>query len=256
MDCRLMRFMCGHRLQGRTNSVSGASQATLSAMEHSVISTTFLGLFSITNWDMAAERYVNPATSVSATVFLKHVDGFVTTVSGPETHDGAVYLVSRPRNGAAARIAGAEAGYQQFFDALPGWMRGLGVQANVTYVHSAVPDGAGGDQPLPNLSRRSANLVGLYEGGKVSARVAYNWRDKFLSGYTSVVGIGALPTYMRGYGWLDASATCRLSDRISVSLEGTNLLRTVRTTYFGVATRPQSAWINDRQIGVAVNMRL
>ena len=209
-----------------------------------------------TNWDMAAERYAGPATSVYATVFLKHVDGFVTTVGSPETHDGAVYLVSRPRNGAAARIAGAEAGYQQFFDALPGWMRGLGVQANVTYVHSAMPDGAGGDQPLPNLSRRSANLVGLYEGGKIAARIAYNWRDKFLSGYTSVVGIGALPTYMRGYGWLDASATCRLSDRINVSLEGTNLLRTVRTTYFGVATRPQSAWINDRQIGIAVNIRL
>jgi TonB-dependent receptor len=209
-----------------------------------------------TNWDLAAERYVSPVTSVSATVFLKHVDGFVTTVSSPETHDGAVYLVSRPHNGNAARIAGAEAGYQQFFDALPGWMRGLGVQANVTYVHSAMPDGARGDQPLPNLSRRSANLVGLYEQGALSARVAYNWRDRFLSGYTSVVGVGALPTFMRGYGWLDASAAYRLSDRISLSLEGTNLLRTVRTTYFGVATRPQSAWINDRQIGVAAMVHL
>jgi TonB-dependent receptor len=209
-----------------------------------------------TNWDLAAERYVSPLTSVSATVFLKHVDGFVTTVSSPETHDGAVYLVSRPHNGNAARIAGAEAGYQQFFDALPGWMRGLGVQANVTYVHSAMPDGARGDQPLPNLSRRSANLVGLYEQGALSARVAYNWRDRFLSGYTSVVGVGALPTFMRGYGWLDASAAYRLSDRISLSLEGTNLLRTVRTTYFGVATRPQSAWINDRQIGVAAMVHL
>ena len=209
-----------------------------------------------TNWDLAAERYVSPAASVSATIFLKHVDGFITNVSSPETHDGAVYLVSRPHNGNAARIAGAEAGYQQFFDALPGWMRGLGVQANVTFVHSAMPDGAGGDQPLPNLSRRSANLVGMYEQDALSARVAYNWRDRFLSGYTSVVGVGALPTYMRGYGWLDASATYRLGDRISLSLEGTNLLRTVRTTYFGVATRPQSAWINDRQIGVAVTMRL
>ena len=40
MFCRVIRFMCGQRLQGRTNSVLGRSQATLSAMEHSVISTT------------------------------------------------------------------------------------------------------------------------------------------------------------------------------------------------------------------------
>ncbi len=43
MPCRLMRFMCGQRLQGRTNSVSGASAAMLSAIEHSVISTTWRG---------------------------------------------------------------------------------------------------------------------------------------------------------------------------------------------------------------------
>ena len=42
--CRIfgsvIRFMCGQRLQGRTNSVSGKSTATLSAIEHSVTSTT------------------------------------------------------------------------------------------------------------------------------------------------------------------------------------------------------------------------
>ncbi len=35
--------MCGQRLQGRTNSTSGVSAATLDAIEHSVTSTTFAG---------------------------------------------------------------------------------------------------------------------------------------------------------------------------------------------------------------------
>jgi TonB-dependent receptor len=209
-----------------------------------------------TNLDLAVERYLDKVTSVVATVFLKHVDGFVTTVSNPETHDGAVYQVSRPRNGNTARIAGAETGYQQFFDTLPGWMSGLGVQANYTYVHSSMTNGAAGDQPLPNLSRHSANLVGMYERGPVSARIAYNWRDKFLSGFTNVVGVGALPIYTRGYGWLDASFSYRLDDRVTLSVEGTNLLRTVRSAYYGVATRPQSAWINDRQISLVLAIRL
>jgi len=35
--------MCGHRLQGRRKSVSGNAPATLSAIEHSVISTARSG---------------------------------------------------------------------------------------------------------------------------------------------------------------------------------------------------------------------
>ncbi len=43
MLASVMRFMCGHRLQGRTNSTSGCCTATLSLIEHSVISTTRAG---------------------------------------------------------------------------------------------------------------------------------------------------------------------------------------------------------------------
>jgi TonB-dependent receptor len=209
-----------------------------------------------TNWDVAVERYVDPVTSVYSTLFLKHVVGFVTNVGSPETHDGAVYQVTRPRNAAGATVAGAEAGYQQFFDTLPGWMSGLGMQANYTWVHSDMPGPAGGNQPLPNLSRHSVNLVGMYEKGALAARVAYNWRAKFLSSYTNVVGVGSLPIVMRAYGWLDASLTYRLGERVSLSLEGTNLLRTVRSTYFGVPTRPQSAWLNDCQVGIVAMVHL
>src|SRR4051812_3415376 len=41
----VMRFMCGQRLHGFTNSTSGNSAFTLSAIEHSVTITTRLGLF-------------------------------------------------------------------------------------------------------------------------------------------------------------------------------------------------------------------
>src|SRR4051812_43096974 len=39
----VMRFMCGHRLHGRTNSMSGCWTATLSLIEHSVTRTTRRG---------------------------------------------------------------------------------------------------------------------------------------------------------------------------------------------------------------------
>ena len=40
------------------------------------------------------------------------------------------------------------------------------------------------------------------------------------------------------------------------AIEGQNLLGTVRTSYYGVETRPQSAWINDRQISATLMVQL
>jgi TonB-dependent receptor len=208
------------------------------------------------NFDVAVERYFNPVTSVFADLFIKKVDGFVTTVSNPEVYDGAVYQVRRPQNTNAADIKGIELGYQQFFDYLPGWMSGLGLQLNYTYIDSRTPSTIlGGDVPLMNLSRHSANIVGMYERGKISARVAYNWRDRFLSEIQNIVGVGALPVYTDAYGWLDASLTYRLDDKTSIAIEGSNLLKTMRTSYYGVATRPQSAWLNDRQVSIIATIR-
>jgi len=208
------------------------------------------------NLDVAVERYFNRTTSLHLTGFLKKVDGFVTTVSSPEVHDGEIYQVSRPQNGSTADIKGIEAGYQQFYDFLPGWLSGFGLQANYTYIDSETPNSTLGEKiPLQNLSRHSVNLIGMYEKGRVSARMAYNWRDKFLSGVANIVGIGALPIYTGAYGWLDASLGYRISDEISLAIEGQNLLGTVRKSYYGVETRPQSAWINDRQVSATVAVR-
>ena len=164
--------------------------------------------------------------------------------------------MSRPQNANIADIKGVEVGYQQFYDFLPGWLSGLGLQANYTYVDSETLDSTLGEKvPLQNLSKNSVNLIGMYEKGRVSARLAYNWRDKFLSGVTNVVGVGALPIYTKAYGWLDASLAYRYSDKVTFALEGLNLLRTVRTSYYGVETRPQSSWANDLQLGASVTVR-
>lgn len=209
------------------------------------------------NLDFALERYFGKTAALHAAVFIKKVDGFVLTATAPETHDGIDYQVGRPHNANTADIKGLELGYQQFYDFLPGWLGGLGLQANYTYVDSKTPSPIlGRDVPLQNLSRHSLNLVGMYERGPVSARVAGNWRDKFLSGTQSVAGVGALPVYTKAYGWLDASLAYRIDANLSLAIEGLNLLRTRRQAYYGVETRPQSAWLNDRQIGLVLSLRL
>lgn len=208
------------------------------------------------NLDLALELYAGPAASATLTLFGKNVDGFIANASRAETHDGVLYQVSRPYNSSHAAIRGLEMGYQQLYDFLPGWLNGLGLQANYTYVDSSTPSGLpGGNVPLQNLSRHSANVIGLYERDRVSARIAYNWRDRFFSGTSNVAGQGTLPVYTRGYGWLDASLACKFSGRLTVRLEGSNLLRTTRSAYYGDTTLSQSAWINDRQISVTALLR-
>lgn len=206
------------------------------------------------NLDLAWERYLPGQGMLSATLFWKWVDGFVLSRTAPETYDGVSYQVTRPQNANPGRIKGAELSYQQFFDGLPGAWRGLGVQLNFTYVDSVTPSAAvGGDIPLQNLSRQSANAVLLYEYGPWSARAAYNWRSRFLAGTATFAGMGTLPQYVADYGWLDASLRYKVSRRWSVALEGGNLLNTVRRAYFGVPERHQSSWMNDRQLAVSAS---
>ncbi|WP_409524116.1 TonB-dependent receptor [Nitrincola sp. MINF-07-Sa-05] len=201
------------------------------------------------NLDLSLEGYFSRTTSAHLTLFQKKVDGFVMTQSRPELHEGELYMISRPQNSRAADIQGVELGYQQFYDFLPGILSGLGLQANYLYIDSSTFDNAlGGNIPLQGLSRHSYNLVALYERGPLSARVAYNWRDKYLSGTTSVVGIGALPIYTGAHAWLDAAIQYQFTPDVSVMLEGLNLSGTQRTSYYGVKTRPQSSWVNDRQV--------
>ena len=105
-----------------------------------------------------------------------------------------------------ATIKGFEIGGRTFFDQLPGWLRGFGLDGNLTYIDSRnpaqqansvlTPPPANGSLPglnpdgtvpqtypkLPyaGLSKWAYNVQLLYSYEKVNFRLAYNWRDKAL----------------------------------------------------------------------------
>lgn len=101
------------------------------------------------------------------------------------------------------------------------WQTGFGVILNYTIVKGdAVFDNT---QPatvpqfaLPGLSD-SANAVLFYDKKGIQARVAYNWRDKFLS------GTGPNPFYVEAYGQVDASASWEFMPGLTVFGEVINL---------------------------------
>ena len=84
---------------------------------------------------------------------------------------GRDWQVDTTVNGDKGTVKGFEIGYSQFYDELPGLLRGLGMQANFTYVDSkggSPTPGPSGDSatvppglPLEGLSKKSYNVVGL-----------------------------------------------------------------------------------------------
>ena len=168
------------------------------------------------NLDLTAEWYFAQAGSLTFAVFDKRLkDIIVKQMSSYTLTDSAGrpvnFNVTAPINGARGTARGAEIAYQQYFDRLPGWMSGFGVQANYTYVDSKrklytpvfSPYCSGGnsaanlnlnlngcdtdgrtfgDLPLEFMSKNSYNLALLYDKGPWSARLAYSWRSKNLMG--------------------------------------------------------------------------
>lgn len=208
------------------------------------------------NYDVSLEYYFSKTGNVYGDLFYKEVTGFPFTMGNNVPIGGQTYIISQPVNSGSGTVQGAEAGYQQFFTFLPGWLSGLGVQGNVTYVDSSVPTSvANFTATLPNLSRWSYNLTGIYEKGPLSARVAWNWRSKFLASIGVASGVGVVPTESNAYGQLDAGVNYDINKHLTLTLEGVNLTQTKRSYYVGSPLFPAQTFQDDTQVLAGVRFK-
>jgi iron complex outermembrane receptor protein len=205
------------------------------------------------NLDLALEWYFAPTGSITGTVFDREFKNFIRRNSRNEVHDGLTYLVNRPYNASKGNLRGFEASYQQFYTGLPGLLSGLGMQANATYMDGGLAEEDGTMNTFAGMSRVSYNIVGLYERGPWSGRLAYSWRDKFVAEYN-----------YRGTGYnlvvdplktLDASLSYKVSPNMTVSLDGNNLLDTPYHDYHSVPELPRDVRRYDRAIGLSLRWR-
>nr|WP_246586801.1 TonB-dependent receptor [Stakelama flava] len=214
--------------------------------------------------DASLEYYFADTGMIYGAAFYKKVDGFIANVVTQETYtfgdSSYTYDVTRPVNGDNGKIKGFEIGGNTFFDFLPGWLSGFGAQANFTYVDSKAPSPQATDNegnqllvPLELLSKYSYNLVGIYDKGAVSARVAYNWRSKYVV-TTQGNGSGNLPIFNAPRGQLDASFTYTVNPHFALTVDGTNLTDTENRTYYGIESRPQSSVLNDRRVSITARI--
>jgi iron complex outermembrane recepter protein len=188
------------------------------------------------NLDLSLEYYFGNANALTGAVFYRAVDGYIEpdeftqTATGvscnPATSTVTCYDITSLRNAPNGHIDGAEVGYTQFFDFLPGIFSGLGAQANGTYVQGG----------FANISKWSYNLIGIYEKGPISFRLAYNWRSGFDVGPAPGGGQQPQTIYAKAQPWLDMSVGYRVTDQFTITFDATNMLNSYYQDYFGNPT--------------------
>ena len=132
-----------------------------------------------------------------------------------------VFRVATPINQEEGNIHGFELQGQYFLG-----QTGFGVSGSFTKVYGDVnvdilSDPGTNVYALVGLAD-SFNVTAIYENYGFSARVAYNWRDKFLSAVNR--GGGRSPVFFEPFGTLDAHISYDLTDNVAVSLEAINIL--------------------------------
>lgn len=155
-------------------------------------------------------------------------------ILGQPDDPAITFTLTQPGNSdQKANLSGWEFAVQHAF-----WDTGFGAILNYTIVNSDTDY----DDTLRYTETQfavkgvsdSANAVLYYDRDGIQARVAYNWRDEFLSGY------GFDPFYVESYGQFDVSASYEFMIGLTAFVEGINVtnadrrghMRNDQTVYF------------------------
>ncbi|HLL29978.1 MAG TPA: TonB-dependent receptor, partial [Allosphingosinicella sp.] len=204
------------------------------------------------NFDASFEYYFTRNGFVSIAAFRRDMRGFVANIASefpaldPTTQ--LPLLITSPVNTRKARIQGLEAQFSTFFDFLPGALSGFGMQANVTYIDAKAdylifqpllrnpaaapapefipnPNHAQRRLRIPDVSRWTYNVVGMYERGGLTLRLAYNMRSRFpeadlaeRDNFFTLQGRG------HAVSRLDWSSSYTVTDKFTIFFDWTNIL--------------------------------
>ncbi|MBL9190449.1 MAG: TonB-dependent receptor [Opitutaceae bacterium] len=216
----------------------------------------YLDPYRATQSDLSLEWYPDASSLISLALFHKKVKSFVSRVSvslpfyqelapGVAIPVGDEVALNQPRNIAGDTVKGFEVNFQKSFTTLPAPFNGLGVTANYTFTKSGeaprnlifvdadarlangtYPTSAFVQLPLEGLSKHSYNVGAFFEKGRFSARVAYNWRDRYL---LQSVGLQNTPLLQEDYGQWDGRMAYRLTKKLKLTFDVVNL--TDETSY-------------------------
>ncbi|RSV40625.1 TonB-dependent receptor [Sphingomonas sp. ABOLD] len=138
------------------------------------------------------------------------------------------FQVTQPINNRDAEIYGVELAGQYFLGTT-----GFGVAAQYTLVRGNIGFNIGADPSqdqfaLVGLSDTASGTL-IYDKNGISARLAYNWRGKSLSGVNRQGSRN--PEFTAPFGQLDMNISYEITPQIAITFEGINLTEESVRTY-------------------------
>jgi len=245
VDGLLLRLAAG-RVMTRPRFTEINPTAVLSADDLTLVrSNPDLQPFEADYYDAGVEYYFGRGNVISAAVFHKSIKNFVEPISFAENYtfpgDPAPeeVVVRSFRNGGEGRVSGLELSLQTPFTFLPAPLDGFGGIFNYTRLESARTLGTGEEVEIPGNSPQTGNATLYYERGRLSARVAYNYRDTYL---LEQFGPADNAIYVEGHGRIDVSASYRLAEGLSLTANLANLTEEGRYEY---STQPDRVMLHQ-----------
>lgn len=190
------------------------------------------------NFDLALEYYYGPATMFNIAAFRLNIDSFVTRATVPQSGsyadgDGVIRRlvdVNRPVQGDGGQLQGieigAKIGLSDFIDT-PIWSD-FGFDGSYTFSDSSSNSTAlnGDELPFQDNSKHSLNAAVWYQGDKLQARVAWNYRTPRLNST-----FGSIPIYQDTSQYVDVNVTYDVNDMVTVYANGSNVLGEIEEYY-------------------------
>ncbi|MGN6294530.1 MAG: TonB-dependent receptor [Chitinophagaceae bacterium] len=215
------------------------------------------------NFDLLVEHYMKNVGLISGGFFYKHINKFQYLSEGPITDPNNPYynasgtdqlVMTEPRNGKAANVAGVELTVNSSLSFLPGFLKNLVFTSNYSYIHSsAVTNQDRGKLRLPGQAKNTANIALAYSSQKLTLQASANYNGEF---------IYALGTDKETDLWMDSrwqidlNGSYRITKRLMFYAEVVNLTNASAFTYMGNRSRVYELEYTDAFLRTGISFRL
>ncbi|WP_199539350.1 TonB-dependent receptor [Dyadobacter luteus] len=194
-----------------------------------------------TNFDLMYEKYLSNLGIISGGLFYKKINKFqynsVFALAGDEFEGAERYTGwrwFRTLNGNTANVYGMELNLQANLTFLPGILKGLSVLANYTYTHSNADAQFRKDLRLPGQAKHTANGSLSFNHKRLTMQANLNYNGS----YTVLLGDqDATDVIRHDRIQIDANASYRITDKISIYAEAQNIGKAPQVDYFGERDR-------------------
>jgi iron complex outermembrane receptor protein len=215
-------------------------------------------------FDLSYEKYFQTKAYLSAALFYKKLDTYITPATNYGTYDfskiapilglaippsGPLGTFTETVNGRGGNLRGIELAASVPFSLLTSWLEGFGIMASYSSTESSVKlpnliglnpsqqvPTSGGTITLPGLSHINEKVVFYYERAGFSAFVADNNRSKYIGSVANTT-VGGYPTLIEiaRQEWVSAQAGYEVQSGpvkgLGIRFEGNNINKPIYKEY-------------------------